>query len=82
MQCLLSLNDCLMVGSVQINVLEVRHDSVTLGIDDPNACPTYREEILYLGSDDDDADFHGEDANEESFPYEFESYSPFAIPVL
>ena len=56
MQCVLSINETLTVGSIQINVIEVRHDSVRLGIDDPDASPSYREETLYLQSDDDDTD--------------------------
>lgn len=56
MQLMLSLNECVTVGSVQIKVLEVRHDSVKLGIINPDASPTYSEEILYLPSDDDDGE--------------------------
>ena len=44
--------------SVQVNVLEVLTDSVRLAIIDPDATPSYREEVLYLPSDDDhDCDF-------------------------
>ena len=47
MQCLLSVDECVTIGSVQINVLEVWHDSVKLGINDPNASPRYREEVVH-----------------------------------
>lgn len=56
MQCVLSINETVTVGSIQINVIEVRHDSVRLGIEDPNATPSYREETLYLQSDNEDTD--------------------------
>ena len=43
-----------MIGnSVQVNVLEVQTDCVRLAIIDPDASPTYREEVLYLPGDDD-----------------------------
>ena len=81
MQCLLSVDDCVTVGSVQINVLEVWHDSVKLGIDDPSASPRYREEILYIRSENDDTDDDDNfDSAYESF--EVEQFSPFAIPNL
>lgn len=67
-------NEGLIVGSVQINVLEIRHDSVKLGIHDPHASPTYREEVLYIRSDDEDSDLVFE-------PLCFEDASRFAIPV-
>ena len=67
-------NEGLTVGSVQINVLEVRHESVTLGIHDPHSSPSYREEVLYIHSDDEDADLAFE-------PLHFEEVSPFAIPA-
>ncbi len=81
MQCLLSLNDCLTVGSIQINVLEVGRDSVKLGINDPNASPSYRVEILYLHSENDDTD-DGDEADAVFEPFGIESLSPFAIQVL
>jgi len=81
MQCLLSLNDSLMVGSVEISVLEVRHDSVKLGIIDPNASPTYREEVLFLNSEDEDLDYN-DDVEAKSIPFEFEPFHSFAISVL
>lgn len=81
MQCLLSVNDCLTVGSIQINVLEVRHDCVKLGISDPNASPAYREEVLYSRSEDDETD-DGDDTEAVYKPFEVEVFSPFAIPVL
>jgi sRNA-binding carbon storage regulator CsrA len=43
-------NEGLTVGSVQIEILEVRCDSVKLGINDPHALPQYREEVLFLDS--------------------------------
>ena len=72
----LRLNDCLIVGSVQIRVLEVWHDSIKLGISDPKASPAYREEILFIRSDDD-----GPDETDFAFqPFAIEDFSPFAIP--
>ena len=51
------VDEGLVVGSnVQVNVLEVQTDCVRLAIIDPDASPTYREEVLYLPSDDDDCD--------------------------
>ncbi len=45
----------LMIGTdVQVNVLEVHSDRVRLAIFDPEASPTYREEVLFLPSDDGD----------------------------
>lgn len=67
-------NEGLIVGSVQINVLEIRHDSVKLGIHDPEASPSYREEVLYIHSDDDDTDLVFE-------PIQFEDAGRFAIPL-
>lgn len=41
----------LVIGeNVQVNVLEVQDDCVRLAIIDPDASPTYREEVLYLPS--------------------------------
>ena len=68
-------NEGLVVGSIQIDVLEVRAGSVKLGINDPNASPSYREEVLYVRSDDDDNET---DAVYE--PYQFKSVTPFAVP--
>ena len=77
MRCfVLAENEGLTVGSVQINVLEVRHDSVKLGIHDPHSSPSYREEVLYIHSDDE-----GDDAEVAFEPVPFEEFSPFAIPV-
>ena len=74
MRCFLRAeNEGLTVGSVQINVLEVRCDSVKLGINDPLASPTYREEVLYIHSDDGDADKAFE-------PLEIKEVSAFALP--
>ena len=52
------VNEGLMIGtSVQVNVLEVQGDRVRLAIIDPDSSPTYREEVLFLPSrDDDDTD--------------------------
>lgn len=77
MRCYLRAeNQSLTVGSVQIDVLEVRSDSVRLGINDPGATPNYREEILYLGSDDDE-----DDAEPAFDSFEFEAAGAFAMPV-
>ncbi len=52
------VNEGLMIGtSVQVNVLEVQCDRVRLAIIDPDSSPTYREEVLFFSSrDDDDTD--------------------------
>lgn len=78
MQCLLNVDECLTVGRIQISVIEVGSDSVKLGIHDPNACPRYREETLYLRSEDDD----GGDVGLAYDSYELESTSPYAVQVL
>ena len=70
-------NEGLVVGSIQIDVLEVRAGSVKLGINDPNASPSYREEVLYVRSDDDDDDNETDAVYE---PYQFKSVTPFAVP--
>jgi sRNA-binding carbon storage regulator CsrA len=74
MRCFLRAeNEGLTIGSIQIDVLEVRHGSVILGINDPNASPNYRVEVLYIQSDDDaDATFE---------PYQVHEVSSFALPV-
>ena len=86
MQCFLNENDCLTVGSVLIDVLEIMHDSVKLGITDPKAFPNYREEILYISSEIDDRENDDSDEIDEVDavfePFPFEAFSPFAIPVL
>ncbi len=52
------VDEGLMIGeTVQINVLEVQANCVRLAIIDPEASPTYREEVLYLRSESDDSDF-------------------------
>jgi len=81
MQYSLSQYDCLTVGVVQINVLEVRHDSVRLGINDPKASPAYREEILYIRSENDESD-DGDEADTMFAPFEIEEFNPFAIPFV
>jgi carbon storage regulator len=54
------VDEGLVIGNnVQVNVLEVQTDCVRLAIIDPDASPAYREEVLYLPSeneDDDDCD--------------------------
>ena len=45
------VDEALVIGqTVQISVLEVRTNCVRLAIVDPDASPTYREEVLYLPS--------------------------------
>lgn len=78
MQCFLSENDCLTIGEVQIDVLEICHDSVKLGITDPSASPSYREEILYVRDEDGEANDY--DILRE--PAAVETRRPFAISVL
>ena len=54
------VDEGLVIGNnVQVNVLEVQTDSVRLAIIDPDAFPSYREEVVYLPSDDDDCDLSG-----------------------
>ena len=78
MQCFLSENDCLSVGEVQISVLKIYHDSVKLGITDPQASPSYREEILFIRDEDGDTSQY-----ENSYePTAMDSFRPFAISVL
>lgn len=81
MQCFLRKNECLTIGSVVINVLDVMHDCVTLGITDPEATPTYREEVLYVRSENEDAD-EGDQVNAVFEPFRSEFSSPFAFHVL
>ena len=51
------VDEGLMIGNnVQVNVLEVQTDCVRLAIIDPDASPSYREEVLYLSSGDDGCD--------------------------
>jgi carbon storage regulator CsrA len=51
------VDEGLVIGNnVQVNVLEVQTDCVRLAIIDPDASPSYREEVLYLPSDEDDCD--------------------------
>ena len=81
MRCYLRAeNEGLTIGSVQINVLEVRHTSVLLGIYDPKASPAYREEILYIRSEDDDQE-DAENAESAFEPLQFQSINSFAIPL-
>ena len=45
------VDEALMIGqTVQVSVLEVQTNCVRLAITDPDASPTYREEVLYLPS--------------------------------
>ena len=81
MRCYLRAeNEGLTIGSVQINVLEVRQNSVLLGIHDPKASPAYREEVLYIQSDDDDQE-NAEDAESAFEPLQFQTINSFAIPL-
>ncbi len=51
------VDEGLVIGNnVQVNVLEVQTDCVRLAIIDPDATPSYREETVYLPSDEDDCD--------------------------
>jgi carbon storage regulator CsrA len=81
MQFDLCIDDCLVLGSAQVTVLEVTHDSVKLGINDPKASPTYREEILFIRSENDDRD-DGNDADAVFEPLEIHEGSPFAISFV
>lgn len=43
------VDESLVIGeTVQVSVLEVQDNCVRLAIIDPDASPTYREEVLYL----------------------------------
>ena len=45
------VDEALVIGqTVQVSVLEVQTNCVRLAIVDPDASPTYREEVLYLPS--------------------------------
>ena len=58
------VDEGLVIGSsVQVNVLEVLADCVRLAIIDPDASPSYREEVLHLPSDDSDDDDCGASDN-------------------
>ena len=47
------VDEGLMIGeTVQVNVLDVQTNCVRLAIIDPDASPTYREEVLYFPSQD------------------------------
>ena len=70
-----------MVGEVQISVLEVGHNSVKLGINDPSATPRYRVEVLYLPSDNDGFD-GGCDYLMTSDQDQFDHTNSFAVPIL
>jgi carbon storage regulator CsrA len=51
------VDEGLVIGeTVQVNVLEVQADCVRLAIIDPDASPTYREEVLYLPSQTDETE--------------------------
>jgi carbon storage regulator CsrA len=55
----------LLIGNgIQVNVLEVLSDRVRLAITDPDSTPTYREEVLFLPTDDGD----GEEPEAEYVP--------------
>ena len=54
------VDEALVIGhSVQVSVLEVQTDCVRLAIIDPDASPTYREEVLYLPTAAGDDGFDG-----------------------
>lgn len=72
----------LMIGnSVQINVLEVQAGCVRLAIVDPDASPSYREEVLYLPSDDDAEMIEGSDCNAFEDDFVFEDEDSRLIPM-
>jgi len=73
------VDEGLMIGeTVQINVLEVQATCVRLAIIDPDASPAYREEILYLPSDDDEVETSPVAFDEE---YSFEDEDSRLIPM-
>jgi carbon storage regulator CsrA len=51
------VDEALVIGrTVKVSILEVQTTCVRLAINDPNATPAYREEVLYLPSDDGDCE--------------------------
>lgn len=57
------VDEGLMIGeTVQVNILEVQTDCVRLAIIDPDASPTYREEVVYLRSEPGDCRDGSEEA--------------------
>lgn len=81
MQCFLRKNECLTIGSVMISVLDVFEDSIKLGINDPDASPVYREEVVYISVKNDDSD-EDDDIDSMFEPFDSEVFTPFAIHVL
>lgn len=76
------VDEGLMIGSsVQINVLEVQANCVRLAIIDPDASPTYREEYLFLPSDDDQDSEAEVESSAYDARYSFEDEDSRLIPM-
>ena len=78
------VDEGLVIGeTVQINVLEVQEDCVRLAIIDPDASPTYREEVLYLPSTADCKDSIFDDCVASTYDddYSFEDEDSRLIPM-
>lgn len=70
-------------GTVQVNVLEVQGDCVRLAIVDPDASPSYREEVLYISSDSEDCatNFKSDDYHVCDEEFSFEDEDSRLIPM-
>lgn len=79
------VDEGLVIGeTVQINVLEVQANCVRLAIIDPDASPTYREEVLYLPSPADELESIFDDATASSVydeDFSFEDEDSRLIPM-
>lgn len=78
------VDEGLVIGeTVQINVLEVQADCVRLAIIDPDASPTYREEVLYLASTADGCGSIFDDCVASAYDddYSFEDEDSRLIPM-
>lgn len=73
----------LLIGeTVQVNVLEVQTDCVRLAIIDPDASPSYREEVLYLASSTSQGLLHDRDSVfEPCDEFTFEDEDSRLIPM-
>lgn len=79
------IEEGLVIGqTVQINVLDVQDDCVRLAIIDPDATPSYREEVLYLSSDADECEIDfgaGSSCNAFDDDFTFEDEDSRLIPM-
>ncbi len=78
------VDEGLMIGeTVQVSVLEVQTDCVRLAIIDPDASPTYREEVLYFPSHSNDCEsvFDETSCNAYDDGFTFEDEESRLIPM-